>query len=75
MVFCDRKHRGKGSQRHSQPAPMGLERDSYYADSEPTEVCRAGVLIKSLSVTFYKNSLLYRELLCLNHRKDIYHHE
>ena len=47
MVFCDRKHRGEGSQRHSQSAPKGLERDSCHADSEPTEVCRAGVLVKS----------------------------
>ena len=53
----------KGSPRHLQSALKGWERDSCHADSKPTEVCRAGVLIKSSSVTFYKNSLIYRELL------------
>lgn len=71
MVFCHRiSAKAKGSQRHSQFDPKGLERDSYHSSSEPTEVCRAGVLIKSSSVTFYKNSLIRRELLCLNQRSS-----
>lgn len=52
MVFCNRKYRGVGSQRHSHPDPKGLERDSYHSGSEPTEVCRAGVLYQVFKCDF-----------------------
>ena len=52
MVFCNRKYRGVGSQRHSHLDPKGLERDSYHSRSEPTEVCRAGVLYQVFKCDF-----------------------